>query len=126
MHSARTFAAAPSDVLRIEAAQQPGGHLCLAETAVDTHADAVHIQCDLRCMQGAFGQPARFSGADPNGGERRTPGEPARQFAAEGIADVDDDVLQVGCLEQPRLCGTVCGHGAVIVEMIAAQIGECG
>ncbi len=79
-----------------------------------------------RRMQGALGQPARIAGADPNGGERHASGEAAREFAAEGIADVDDDVLQVGSREQARLRGAVGGHGPVIIEVIAAQIGECG
>ena len=88
--------------------------------------NAARIQGHFRGTQRAFREPPRIAGADPNGGERHAAGIVLGQLTAEGIAHVEDDVLQVRSLEQARLRGAVGAHGLVIVQVIAAQIGERG
>ena len=50
----------------------------------------------------------------------------AGQLGAEGIVDVDDPAREVRPGEQPRLGGRVGLHGAVVVEMVAREVGERG
>ena len=49
-----------------------------------------------------------------------------RELPAERVVDVDHTRDQVVAREQPGLGGAVALHGAVVVEMIAREIGERG
>ena len=113
-------------ILRVEAAEQAGLEFHRAETSVELHRDAARIQGDFGGVQLVFGQPPRVAGADPQCGDRHASRIGLGEFAAEGIAHVEDDVLQVGNMEQARLGRPVVGHGPVIVQVITAQIGERG
>jgi hypothetical protein len=48
------------------------------------------------------------------------------QLAAEGVVDVDHARLQVRTCEQARLRVAVVLHAAVVVEVVARQVGERG
>ena len=50
----------------------------------------------------------------------------ARQAQAHGVVQVDDGRFQAGPVEQLDLGGLVGGHVAVVIEMVARQIGKHG
>ncbi len=83
-------------ILGVEPAQQLCADGRLAEAAVELHRQAVRVQSHAVGMQAALSQPSRFAGPDPDRRERNPSRVILRKLAPKGIADVDDDVLQVG------------------------------
>ncbi len=101
-----------------------GAQRGLSETALELHRQTMHIQADAVRVQDALRQPPRVAGPHPDGGERHPAPIALGKFASKGIADVDDDVPQIRHGEQTGLGGAVGGHGPVVIQMIAGEIGE--
>src|SRR5690606_26344911 len=99
-----------------------------AEAAVDLQREAEPAGCAR-----AHEQPLRVRyGIRREAGLRRHDDQPAlaqraaapRKLPAEVAVDVHDPLLELTLEEQPRLHLAVRAHVAVIVDVIAAQVGE--
>ena len=97
-----------------------------APARIEFELDAARRQRDVHGAHepggGARVRLVAAAGDDQPAAAARIDGE----LAAERVVDVDHARLQVRAREQPRLGGAVVFHGAVIVEMIARQVGERG
>ena len=82
-------------ILGVEAAEELGGEAQAAEASVEQHRHAAQVDRDFARMQRALREPSRAAVADPHRRQRRAAGIALRELAAEGIADIDDDVLQI-------------------------------
>ena len=78
--------------------------------AVEHHADRAHGRIAIAARAGAHA--------------RQATGQAVVQLAAEGIVDVDHRRLQPGPREQLRLGRAIGRHVAVVVEVVAGEVGE--
>ena len=97
-----------------------------APARIEFELDAAHRQRDVHGAHETRGAArARLvaaAGDDHAAAAARIDGE----LPAERVVDVDHARHQVFAHEQPRLGGAVAFHGAVIVEVVAREIGERG
>ena len=106
-------------------------HHAHADLGLAPFPDEGEAQPRRRGLQAVGAQHARAGhrvgiGRIERAGDHRAPrgDEPARQRQAPGVVDVDHAGRQLRALEQARLGLGVGFHGAVVVEVVAAQVGE--
>ncbi len=90
---------------------------CAVDQQVET--DAARVQAQRFAAQRGAGLAAR---ADADAAQRRV--QRRQQVAAERVVEIDHRRLQPRRGEQARLGRAVAGHVAVVIQMIAGEIGE--
>lgn len=106
-------------VIHVETAQQRRVHRVRRFADVQRKLDSVVIELQILRLHRGTGLRTR---AHADGAQCRI--QRRKQRAAEGVVQVHDRCAQPGACEQLGLGRTVLRHVAVIIEMVAGEIGE--
>ena len=110
------------DVVDIEFTDQAHASSALAPAGL--HLDHRPLGSGRNARRAHEARPRGHRAAQARGDDQGRSGAGGGQLRTEGVVDVDHAVRQVRPRQQPRLGGAVGLHRAVIVQMVARQVGE--
>ena len=111
-------------IVDIEVADERTDQGARAPARVELELDAARREPDLHGAHETGGAARARLMAAAGDHDAATAARVEGELPAEGVVDIDHARHQVFAREQPRLGGAVAVHRAVIVEMIAREVGE--